>query len=440
MKSNSFLLILLVSMLLHACSGGSEKNENQAVTAVQNAEISSSTNQFTELAGAIYNIQTYDGQRVLEKGKGFLVNATTLVAPFSLFDGATRAVIIPINGGTPEEILHFYAYDRINNLILLALDASMQNPLKLYGGNKKKGVKTIVVNERQNKVQPLATGSCLDERVVEGRRLLSISNMVGNVSNGTPVFVSNGSVLGMGIAIDLNYQKSYFAIPAEEILSLLNRKSQARPLSSIGQANTSKNAAISKIVLHTEFGGIQIRLYNETPSYRDNFVKLTEEGFYDSLLIHRVIRDFGIQTGAADTRHALHDDIVGWKGPGYTLPAHIIPALYHKRGAIGSPRKPDDKNKQRRSDGSQFYIVTGRKYTDDELKTIEEENGIVFTEAQRTYYKTVGGAPHLDGSYTVFGEVISGIEVADRISLLPVKGDFRPIADIRLKKVEIVYQ
>jgi peptidyl-prolyl cis-trans isomerase A (cyclophilin A) len=156
------------------------------------------------------------------------------------------------------------------------------------------------------------------------------------------------------------------------------------------------------------------------------FIKLVKENYYDSLLIHRVISNFGIQTGAADTRYAEEGDLVGWKGPGYTLPAHIVPGLFHKRGMIGSPRKPDTQNQRRRADGSQFYIVTGRKYFDKGLNDIEEENDYKFTAEQRQVYKTIGGAPHLDGTYTIFGEVISGMEVADKIVQVETNRQWRP--------------
>jgi cyclophilin family peptidyl-prolyl cis-trans isomerase len=179
-------------------------------------------------------------------------------------------------------------------------------------------------------------------------------------------------------------------------------------------------------------------LFNETPEYRDNFIRLTKENYFDSLLIHRVIKDFGIQSGAADTRYAEPGDNVGWKGPGYTIPAHIVPGLFHKRGMIGSPRKPDTKNQRRRSDGSQFYIVSGRKYFDKELDELEEQNNYKFSSTQRQAYKTVGGAPHLDGTYTVFGEVLSGMDVVDKIVQVETDRQWRPIKDIRLKKVRIL--
>jgi len=147
---------------------------------------------------------------------------------------------------------------------------------------------------------------------------------------------------------------------------------------------------------------------------------------------------FGIQSGAADTRYAGKDDIVGWKGPGYTLPAHIVPELFHMRGMIGSPRMPDKKNSKFRSDGSQFYIVTGRPYSDSELNDLEKEKHIHFTSRQRQIYKTIGGAPYLDGTYTIFGKVISGMDIADKISEVDVDKNYRPLKNIHIKKISVI--
>jgi cyclophilin family peptidyl-prolyl cis-trans isomerase len=394
---------------------------------------------FSGLAESVFTITTFDGERILEKGQAFLLTANTLVAPFSLFKEANRAEITPLNGGNTIEITNFFAYDRINNIILLETKNPGAVPLKLYGASKTEGIKTIILSKKRGNIQPLGTGTCLQEQVVQGRKLFSISNQIVRTATGAPVFVSNGSVLGMAISEELAYQRRYFAVPALEFIEMVNNRGEAKPIAQIGKANSQRNASVKHIILKTDFGDITIKLYNETPAYRDNFIQLAEEGFYDNLMFHRIIRDFGIQTGAADTRHARHDDVVGWKGPGYTIPAHVVEGLFHKRGAIGSPRKPDDRNQNRRSDGSQFYIVTGRKYSDEELDELEAEHNISYTPGQREVYKTIGGAPHIDQSYTVFGEVISGLEVADRMSLLPVKGDFRPLQDIRLKSVEVIY-
>jgi cyclophilin family peptidyl-prolyl cis-trans isomerase len=234
-----------------------------------------------------------------------------------------------------------------------------------------------------------------------------------------------------------------FVIPSFYISALLKKqKSKPATLESLRSFSTKKTAAenvkIKGLVLETDAGNITIKLFNATPEYRDNFIKLVKEHYYDSLLIHRVIPDFGIQSGAADTRYAEKGDNVGWKGPGYTLPAHIVPGLFHKRGMIGSPRKPDTKNQHRRSDGSQFYIVSGRKYYDKELDELEQQNNYKFSAAQRKAYKTVGGAPHLDGTYTIFGQVVSGMDVVDKIVKVETDRQWRPVKDIRLKRVRIL--
>ncbi|MBN1768270.1 MAG: peptidylprolyl isomerase [Prolixibacteraceae bacterium] len=439
MMRNSIFYVLIVVLFTWACSSKTQKHEETSVKETETTAPKSENDGFSALAKSVFEIKTFDGDRILETGKGFMVTPSTIVAPFSLFERANRATISPLNGGADFEVSEFYNYDRINNLILLKTDEPGLEPLKLYGVDKVEGLKTIVVGKKTGNRLPLYSGSCLQKKTLQGRRLFSISNQIGKISSGTPVFVSNGAVLGMGISEEVMFERQYFTVPANEILSLVNKRDEARELANIQKANSVRNASIKQIVLETDYGNITIKLHNETPAYRDNFIKLAEEGFYDSLLIHRVISDFGIQTGAADTRHAASDDIVGWKGPGYTIPANIVDGLYHKRGAIGSPRKPDDKNNQRRSDGSQFYIVTGRLYSDEELDEFEEKNGIRFTAEQREVYKTVGGSPHLDGAYTVFGEVVSGLEVADRLSKFPVKGDFRPLTDIRLKRVRVEY-
>ena len=228
------------------------------------------------------------------------------------------------------------------------------------------------------------------------------------------------------------------------LIADLYKKRSARPeplrnlKSSADQATSAANSRIKGLLIETSYGNIRIRLFNQTPEYRDNFIALVRENYYDSLLIHRVIKGFGIQSGAADTRYATKDDVVGWKGPGYTLPAHVVPGLFHSRGMIGSPRKPDRENSKRRSDGSQFYIVTGRTYNDAELDEIEKENQHHFTAEQRQVYKTIGGAPHLDGTYTIFGEVTEGLSVADRISQVEVDSEFRPLDDIRVKRISIL--
>ncbi|MGM0622054.1 MAG: peptidylprolyl isomerase, partial [Bacteroidota bacterium] len=303
--------------------------------------------------------------------------------------------------------------------------------------------KTSYIAQSSGKTIQIFTGKLLNQTNFKGSRLYRISNRIRKATFGTPIFVSNKKTIGIAFSAVDNYQNQSFAIPSTFIAQLLsNKNSEAQTLESLRSFTNEKEAAENKkikgLVLETDMGNITIRLFNETPQYRDNFIRLVKENYYDSLLIHRVINDFGIQTGAADTRYAEKGDIVGFKGPGYTLPAHIVPGLFHKRGMIGSPRKPDTKNRRRRADGSQFYIISGRKYFDKELDGIEEENDYTFSPEQRQAYKTVGGAPHLDGTYTIFGEVISGIDVVDEIEKVETDRQWRPVEDIRLKNIQIL--
>ncbi len=181
----------------------------------------------------------------------------------------------------------------------------------------------------------------------------------------------------------------------------------------------------------TEQGVMKVMLYNNTVKHRDNFTKLVKEGFYNDLLFHRVIQGFMVQGGDPDSKSASPDRLLGGGGPGYELDAEI--ELPHIKGALAAARLGDNVNPQRRSSGSQFFIVHGRVFNDEELDMIAQQNNITFTEAQRTFYKQTGGAPFLDGQYTVFGQVVEGIEVLDKIAALPTGAADRPLRDVRMK-------
>ncbi len=243
-----------------------------------------------------------------------------------------------------------------------------------------------------------------------------------------------------------------------------------------------------QIKITTEYGDIIIKLYNETPKHRDNFLKLTKENFYDSTLFHRVIKDFMIQGGDPNSKNAPAGKMLGNGGPGYTIPAEFNPKLYHKRGAIAAAREGDNVNPQRASSGSQFYIVWGKTFTNEQLKnyekhinssnkqlftmnfinnpknrdirnkldslklsgnTTEFQNYAMkiqkqidkdfnklpvfkYTPEQIKTYTTIGGTPHLDGAYTVFGEVIKGLDVVEKIINQPTNKNNRPLKDIKM--------
>jgi peptidyl-prolyl cis-trans isomerase B (cyclophilin B) len=236
-----------------------------------------------------------------------------------------------------------------------------------------------------------------------------------------------------------------------------------------------------KVKIETTLGDIIVRLYDETPIHRDNFVKLVKEGYYDGTLFHRVIKDFMIQGGDPDSKGAPAGKMLGVGGPDYTLEAEIKDNLYHKRGALAAARQGDEVNPERRSSGSQFYIVWGQVYKENQLNQLgkqirmqkvqdvfnalaaarrdeimqmrrernraglqelqdqliaEAENKVGkqgLTDEQMELYKTVGGTPHLDGQYTVFGEVEEGLDVVEQIQNTATGRADRPTNDIDMR-------
>ncbi|MBR5118033.1 MAG: peptidylprolyl isomerase [Muribaculaceae bacterium] len=245
----------------------------------------------------------------------------------------------------------------------------------------------------------------------------------------------------------------------------------------------------TRVLLETTFGEIELALYNETPQHRDNFIKLVSEGVYDGVLFHRVINNFMIQTGDPDSKNATVDALLGSGGPGYDIPAEIVyPKLFHKRGALAAAREGDETNPERKSSGSQFYIVTGRRYSEYQLNAMVErlseqakaikfqtlarerlpeietlqaqsdttalmnlqnelikqteewyaQNPVQFTQQQIDAYSTIGGTPHLDGTYTVFGEVVRGMDVVDKIQNVNTGKYDRPVDDVKIISAKII--
>ena len=249
-----------------------------------------------------------------------------------------------------------------------------------------------------------------------------------------------------------------------------------------------ENEKRTLVKLETTMGNITVALYNETPKHRDNFIKLVKEGVYDSTLFHRVIKQFMIQAGDPDSKNASDTAMLGSGDMGYTIPAEFNPKFFHKKGVLAAARQGDDVNPEKASSGCQFYIVTGRKFTEPQLLGMEnkineqreealfdslarqhmkeiykmrkagdnagllelqdtleaqareladKEEKFRFTPEQIKAYSTVGGAPHLDGSYTVFGEVTEGMEVVENIEIAKTNRADRPVENIRTLKASI---
>ena len=194
------------------------------------------------------------------------------------------------------------------------------------------------------------------------------------------------------------------------------------------QAQKNNTEKETVVVIKTNMGTIKAKLYNDTPLHRDNFIQLVNEGCYNGSLFHRVIKDFMIQGG---------QNANGQLDPGYTIPAEFKDNHFHKKGALAAARQPDQVNPKKASSGSQFYIVQGKVYDERTIDMFESRMGKVFSARQRQAYQTVGGTPHLDGDYTVFGEVIEGLDVVDKIAAVETGRMDVPIKPVIINSITI---
>jgi cyclophilin family peptidyl-prolyl cis-trans isomerase len=190
----------------------------------------------------------------------------------------------------------------------------------------------------------------------------------------------------------------------------------------------SKPQSETLVLIKTSYGNITAKLYNDTPQHRDNFIKLIKEGWYNGSPFHRIIKGFMIQGGSNKD---------GRQDPGYTIPAEILPNHLHKKGALAAARQGDNVNPQKASSGSQFYIVEGTVLTNETLDSYEKRYNVKYSAEQRKAYTTVGGTPWLDGGYTVFGEVVSGLDVVDKIASVPTGPGDKPVTPVTMT-IEIV--
>lgn len=208
---------------------------------------------------------------------------------------------------------------------------------------------------------------------------------------------------------------------------------------SFTNCNAQKKNPKEKIILiKTSKGDIKVKLYNDTPKHRDNFLKLVKEKFYNDVLFHRVIKNFMIQTGDPNSKNAKKGEQLGNGGPGYQIDAEFRANHFHKKGALSAARMGDAQNPEKRSSGSQFYIVQGEVLDDAKIDLYQKRMNKKFTEAEVKAYNTIGGTPHLDGAYTVFGEVIEGLDIIDVIAATETARGDRPKEDIKIISMKVV--
>ncbi len=201
----------------------------------------------------------------------------------------------------------------------------------------------------------------------------------------------------------------------------------------------------TKVLLETNMGNIKVVLYEQTPIHSKNFIKLVKNDFFNGLLFHRVIKDFMIQGGDPDSKNAEAGKLLGEGDLGYSLaPEFRTPEIFHKKGALAAARESDDVNPNRESSASQFYIVHGKIFDDAQLDKVQKridsktDGKVKLTPQMRQVYKTIGGTPHLDGQYTVFGEVIEGLDVLEKIQQVATDNNDRPNSDVLIIKAKIV--
>ncbi|HMS97497.1 MAG TPA: peptidylprolyl isomerase [Saprospiraceae bacterium] len=192
------------------------------------------------------------------------------------------------------------------------------------------------------------------------------------------------------------------------------------------------------IEMETTLGSITIKLHDSTPQHRDNFIKLAETEYYDNMLFHRVINGFMIQGGDPDSKNAKKGQRLGVGGPGYTVPAEFVDGLIHIKGALSAARQGDAVNPEKRSSGSQFYLVQGKPLSAAQLDQMEWQKGYKYTAEQREILTTQGGTPFLDKDYTVFGQIVKGLDIIDKIAAVQTDGADRPLEDVKILKVRVI--
>ena len=426
------LLTILFIVFLFSCSNG--KKEKSVSQKNSSADVEYYRKNFL----ANTDIITYDQYASKDlTGNGVQVGGKIVAIPFSMSPNAYSIRVI-YKGSDIEPMARGYLwYDVTQNILLLRVSGQPHKFPELLNADVPKDLYGLKIIDGKLQKYTCQRDSAV---VVKSLRMYTINNSYADP--GTALFSSNHKIAGIVTTVNMNGRDLKVIYPAFHLKTITDTlKDNFQAISKLRFKTDKvypKPEEVKSFVIETTMGSFEVKISDKLPEYEKNFIRLSSDGFYDSLLVHRVLRNFLIQTGAADTKYAKKDDVLGWKGPGYTLPTEIIPGLYHKRGAVAASKLPKYKNKYNRTDGSQFFVIAGRIFTNEELDDIEETKQITFTPEQRKTYTTVGGAPYLDGDFMVFGEVISGMNVVDSIASVATNDKDRPLKDIRIKKIRII--
>ncbi len=386
-----YVQLIIISIAFYACNPTPKKKVENTTppkyTLHQNSD-------------ALVNIKTFNHyNQQISQGFGFYIAPKQVLANLSLIKGAFRVKIAPMATNEYSDIEGYLAFDHTTNLVIMQSFISGKSTLEANSNpNSTDSVYSLFRTNRKLFVRKTPYQKPIE---IDSILCVPLSN---DYSEGEAIFTTAHQLIGIAQTRKIHDSSQLLALAVNEIQKLQIKIVDLKSIFDLSTKSSRTYPSFTKIKgfrILTSMGQIDLKLYNETPQYRDNFIRLVCDGFYDSLLIHRVIKGFLIQTGAADTKHAKKDDVVGWEGPGYTLPLSISPNLFHKRGAIAASKLPADRNAHNRCDGSQFYIVAGRAFTNDELSDLEKHKNKHFSPEQRTVYTTIGGAPYLDSDYTV---------------------------------------
>lgn len=425
---NRILSLFIASVMMVGCHTSGTDNKGTAPALVASP---------ADNARALVTVRTYNhyNQKTGE-GLGFYVARNRVITNLDLVQGSYKVKISPMGIDDFSDVDGYTAYSYASNLIVMQPFVRCKAPLDLSKSVAPSDtLLSLFWNDRQLFTRKMGVAKPVPNDSV-GRLLIGANAKLGDAA-----FSSAHGLCGIVQSVQAGDSTCWALLPASQIALLMTKQNELKPIFDLA-TKTNKTypsyTTVKGVRIVTNKGTITIALSNDVPEYRDNFIRLVSDGFYDSLLVHRVIKNCLIQTGGADTKYAQRDDVVGWQGPGYTLPVIVKPNLFHQRGAVAAAKLPSDRNPRNRCDGSQFYMVSGRVYSDAELDDLEKSKKIKYSSIQRQAYTTVGGAPHLDGDYTVFAHVTSGIELVEQLSRVETYGVDRPVNDIRIKRAELI--